>query len=252
MSEHKVHLVVGTPAYGGQVTTLYTASVLKLQHAVAARPDTALTVLMPSGDALITRSRQDLVARFLAMGDATHLLFVDSDVGFEPAQVFRLLGFNVPVAAGVYPTKKVDWEKVAQQAREGRENLSSSALSYVMEFQDPKRIENKDGFAKVRYAGAGFLMLKREALLKMVEKYADLKYGRVNLDRDPLKNSPWRCALFNSLIEPETGVFLSEDYSFCKRWRDMGGEVWADLTSRLTHVGPVAFEGDASTQFGPA
>jgi len=252
MADKRIHLVVGTPAYGGMVSTVYTASVLKLQHTLRLRPDMDLTVLMPSGDALITRTRQDLVAHFLGRENATHLLFVDSDIGFDPGQVLRFLAFGAEVIAGVYPTKKVDWDKVAVQARENRVDLASSSLSYVMEFEDPRRIEAKNGFARVKYAGAGFLMIQRNVLEKMIAKYADLKYGRINLENDTLKDSPHRCAMFNSLIDPETGTYLSEDYSFCRRWRDMGGEIWADLESRLTHVGPVSFDGNATTQFGLA
>jgi hypothetical protein len=248
----RTHLVVATPAYGGLVTTLYTASILKLQHATQKRKDVDLTVLMPSGDALITRSRQDLVAHFLGIPTATHLLFVDSDIGFEVEQVFRFLAFGAEVMAGVYPTKRVDWDRVAQLAVEGHKSLDSTALSYVMEFEDPSRIAAKNGFAKVRFAGTGFIMIRRDALERMVARYPELRYNRVNQAEDPLKGSPHRYALFNCLVDEKTGTFLSEDYSFCRRWTDMGGEIWADLESRLTHVGPMTFQGNVATQFGAA
>jgi hypothetical protein len=60
-----------------------------------------------------------------------------------------------------------------------------------------------------------------------------------------------RYALFDCMID-ETGTYLSEDFSFCKRWSDLGGEIWADLDSRLSHVGPLVFRGDLSSQFMPA
>ena len=120
-----------------------------------------------------------------------------------------------------------------------------------MEFENPEKIAARGGFAKVKYAGTGFLMIRRDVLVKMVAHYADLKYTRQNQSDDPLKGSPNRCALFNCMIDSATGTFLSEDYSFCRRWIDMGGEIWADLESRLTHVGPVAFNGNVATQFGP-
>ncbi len=107
----------------------------------------------------------------------------------------------------------------------------------------------KNGFAKVRFAGTGFLMIKRSVIERMVEKYPELKYSRENRAEDTLRNSPWRVALFNCMIDPETGVYLSEDFSFCRRWTEMGGEIWADLQSRLTHTGSMTFSGDASTQF---
>jgi hypothetical protein len=234
------------------VSTVYAASMLKLQYATQKRKDVDLTVLMPSGDALITRARQDLAAHFLGIPTATHLLFVDSDIGFETEQVFRFLAFGGEVLAGVYPTKKVDWERVSFLAAQGRKPLDSSSLSYVMEFDNPEKIAARGGFARVKYAGTGFLMVRRDVLVKMVGHYTDLKYTRQNQSDDPLKDSPNRCALFNCMIDSSTGTFLSEDYSFCRRWTDLKGEIWADLESRLTHVGPMAFNGNVATQFGLA
>jgi len=54
------------------------------------------------------------------------------------------------------------------------------------------------------------------------------------------------------MIDPATGTYLSEDFAFCKRWTDIGGEIWADLESRLDHVGPSVFRGDVATQFAAA
>ena len=59
-----------------------------------------------------------------------------------------------------------------------------------------------------------------------------------------------RYALFDCMID-ETGTYLSEDYSFCRRWTAMGGDIWADLASSLNHVGPYVFRGDFSSQFAP-
>jgi len=126
--------------------------------------------------------------------------------------------------------------------------LEASSLSYMIEFAE-QRVQVVNGFAKVQYAGTGFLMIKRKVLLDMIEHYPELKYGHDHKHEDRLAGSQWRSALFNCMIDKESGVYLSEDFSFCKRWTDMGGEIWADLRSRLTHVGTVSFEGDISTQF---
>ncbi len=82
-------LLVGTPCYGRQVTDLYAGSLLKLQLACQRR-EVRLQVQMLGSDALITRARQNIVARFLENDTATHLIFIDADMGFEPEQVFGL------------------------------------------------------------------------------------------------------------------------------------------------------------------
>ena len=249
MPEPRTHLVIGTPCYGGQVASLYTTSLLRLQQACNKRGDLDFSFLLLGGDALITRARQDLVTLFLENKSATHLFFIDGDIAFEPDQVFRLLDFGVDMAAGVYPVKKIDWDKVRALAQSGRLPQEAESLSYVMEFEDPARIAPTNGFAKVRYAGSGFLMIRREALLKMIEKYPDLRYSKEHKSGDHLTGSSYRYALFNCLIDKESGTYLSEDFSFCQRWRDIGGEIWVDLTSRLTHLGSMAFNGNAATQF---
>jgi hypothetical protein len=246
-----VHLAIGTPCYGGLVTNRFTVSLLKLQRACDQR-GIRFTVLMQGGDALITRARQNVVAHFLGDATTTHLLFIDADIGFEPEEVFRLLDFDADMAAGVYPTKKIDWPKVKAIAAQGREPIESAALSYVIEFLEPGRIGVKDGFAKVRYAGTGFLMIQRRVLERMQAHYPELQYSREHQAHDPLRDSPHRFALFDCLIDKATGAYLSEDFSFCQRWTAMGGEIWADLSSKLSHTGPLTFEGDVSTQFGPA
>ncbi|GGF33072.1 hypothetical protein GCM10011611_44130 [Aliidongia dinghuensis] len=251
MTDAPVHLAIGTPCYGGQVTSQFAVSLLKLQRACDQR-GIGFTVLLQGGDALVTRARQNVVAHFLGNPAATHLLFVDADIGFEPEAAFRLLDFGADMAAGVYPTKKIDWPKVKAVAAQGREPIEAAALSYVLEFLDPGRIGVRDGFARVRYAGTGFLMIRRPVLERMQAHYAELKYAREHQANDPLKDSPHRYALFDCLIDRETGTYLSEDFSFCRRWTAMGGEIWADLQSRLSHTGPLTFQGDVATQFGPA
>ncbi len=127
-------LVIGTPCYGRHVTDLYAASLLKLQLACQQR-DIRLVVHLLGGEALITRARQNVVAQFLGNPEATHLLFIDADIGFEPEQVFRLMDFDADVTAAIYPVKRIDWKKVAavasstepQHSKRLRSRMSSSS-----------------------------------------------------------------------------------------------------------------------------
>jgi hypothetical protein len=122
----------------------------------------------------------------------------------------------------------------------------------MIEFPGAGPIETRNGFARVSFAGTGFLMIQREALLSMIARYPELRYAHDHKPDDKLAGSEFRSALFNCMIDEQTGVYLSEDFSFCRRWTAMGGEIWADLHSRLTHAGVVDFAGDLSTQFSTA
>jgi hypothetical protein len=245
----RIRLAIATPCFGGQVSSLYAASIFKLQRALRSVPEIELVVHLRDGDALITRARADLVALFLDDPAATHLLFVDADIGFEPDQVMRLIACGADVAGGAYPIKRVNWDKARKVIESHRPNTRSAVLDYVLEVEDPERIAVVDGFARVRYAGTGFLMIRRHVLERMCRHYASLRFCREHSMADSLAASPNRFALFECMIEPATGIYLSEDFSFCKRWTDMGGEIWADLQSRLDHVGPTTFHGDVATQF---
>jgi hypothetical protein len=153
------------------------------------------------------------------------------------------------MTTGIYPIKRIDWDKVAAFASAKRTPLESAALTYLVEFEDAQRISARDGFAKVSYAGTGFLMIRRQALISLMNRYPELRYTQEHKPNDRLSGSQWRYALFNCMIDEKTGTYLSEDFSFCRRWTDMGGEIWADLESRLTHVGALSFQGDVATQF---
>jgi hypothetical protein len=236
------HIVVGTPCFGGATTHYYTRSLLRLQDACRER-DIGLSYRLLGGDALITRARNTIVSEFMAEEEATHLLFIDADIGFQPDQVFSLLEADKDVSGAVYPAKGYDWSLIADQARAGRRNLAASALSYVVEFLDETAIHPIGSFARVRYIGTGFMLVRRQVFDTMARHYPALQYRSLNVAGDAALAQDCRYAFFDCTIDPNTQVYLSEDYAFCKRWLDIGGEIWADLQSELIHVGPVPFHG---------
>src|SRR5246127_4700519 len=120
----QIHLVVATPCFGGQVSSIYASSIFRLQRALHGMSNVDLKVHLRDGDALITRARANLVTLFLDDPAATHLLFVDADSGFAPEQVFRLIESGADVVAGAYPIKRVNWDKARRAMQAGRPNLA--------------------------------------------------------------------------------------------------------------------------------
>ena len=87
-------------------------------------------------------------------------------------------------------------------------------------------------------------MIKREVIETLIRAHPNLHYqDAIGLDE---KYSPFKYALFDTCIDPHTKEYLSEDYYFCKLWRDFGGEIWADLSISLSHSGYYKFSGDAN------
>src|SRR5262249_30169241 len=126
-------IFLATPCFGGQVGAHYLNSVLGLQGACAER-GVGLHVELLENDTQITRARARLCARFMAHPEATHLLFVDADIGFGPEAALRLLDAGHEVAGGVYPLKAVDWDKVRAAAAAGAADLMGKSVGYVIRF----------------------------------------------------------------------------------------------------------------------
>jgi hypothetical protein len=179
---------------------------------------------------------------------ATHLLFVDADIAFAPEQFYRMLGFDKDFVAGLYPLKTIDWEALPARVVAG-EKLQSAGLSYVGTLIDPAKRTIEDGFATAQYAGTGFQLIKRGVFEKLIAAHPELRFNSIHALAREAPKSPNLYALFDCMIDPATGVYLSEDYAFCQRWRALGGDIWLDLKSKLTHVGPDHFKGDAAARY---
>ena len=231
------HVFIATPCYGGLVTQTYMQSVLSLVVS-AHQIKTEFTLGLLGQDALITRSRNTLVAQFLR-SKATHLLFVDADIGFGVNDVMRLVSSGRHVVGGLYPLRATRWDDRSLARVRGGEPLASAGLDYVGEpFGEP----NEDGFVQAKYAGTGFLLISRYAFTEMIDKYPETLCQHAHVAS---QDGPFHVhALFDCLIDPDTGHYLSEDYAFCSRWRRIRGEIWLDTRSELSHCGMSEFVGN--------
>jgi len=246
-------IFVATPCFGGMVSQNYMLSVIRLMsYAKAAGFDVTLSMI--GYDALISRARSTLLAAFLDDPGATHLLFVDADISFYPQQVERLLRIDKDFTGALYPLKSIDWDRIPQRCVERGESVQQAALSYVGTFCPDGERKQEGDFATGIYAGGGFQLIRRGALERIIAAYPETHFKRVH----GFPMSGWRrdrvqsanlYALFDCIIDPETGAYLSEDYSFCRRWRQIGGEIWIDTASKLSHCGPYEFVGDHASRF---
>ena len=249
MNPTQANIVVATPCYGGLMTHVYVNSLLRLMGS-SRKYGFSLALFTAAHDSLITRSRNSLVKSFLDATAATHLFFVDADIGFEPEAVLRLLAFDEEVVAGMYPVKVVDWTRMSAGLRPGmtEKELRESSLHFVGVPCTGSEHESRAGFVTGKYAGTGFMMIKRSAIERLVLAYPETQY--TTMQTYPARTSagsPYY-NLFDCMIEPESGVYLSEDFTFCHRFRKIGGKVWLDTESRLHHVGSMEFHGHAAME----
>jgi len=236
MSEQKKHvkLFIATPAFGHQVTTNYANSLLKFVSTSHPRLAVSSAVHLQSGMALVTQARNNCVAYFLN-SDCTHFLFIDADIGFEPDAIYRLIEKDVPLCLTPYPVKGYG---------------ANNQLQFIVHFPDKDNVKiQKDGFAEIVAGPTGFMMIKREVFEKLAEKYPERKTVNKQLVGNKVETMEkgWY-TFFETAQDPENG-YLGEDIAFCRLWTNIGGKIYADTQTPLTHFGSHAFHGSLSMMF---
>jgi hypothetical protein len=191
------------------------------------------------------------VAKFLDDPDATHFMFIDADIGYEVTQVVRMLAFDKDVVAGMYPLKDIRWDEDAMARARGGEPLEHAFMRFVgLPCEAPER-EEEDGFVTGTYAGAGFLLIKRQVFERMRDSYPHLQYSAAHTEAVPSLSTN-QYAFFDCVIDPVSREYLSEDYAFCHRWRALGGKIWLDTRGTLAHIGSHEFLGSPRDRFSAA
>ena len=162
-------IFIGTPCYGGMITADYFKSCMQLV-ALASSRKIELQFGTIGNESLITRARNTLVQLFMD-GDYTHLLFIDSDLAFNPEAVLRMLDYDKDVVTGIYPRKTIDWIKVKKKLKDNpnmyEDELLASSLQYNLNVKNPNHILLEKGFIEVMDGPTGFMLIKREVFSKM-------------------------------------------------------------------------------------
>lgn len=240
----KPKIFVATPMYGGQCFGFYTQSVLQL-HLLFMEKNIESIFTFMFNESLITRARNSLAHAFLK-SDATHLLFIDSDIGFNPHDVIAMIDADKDVIGGIYPKKEINWESIERAINQGvpKESLQFYTGSFVVNlvgyagettvpYNEPCEIYN---------AGTGFLLIKREVFEKL-QPHVPIYKNDVQDLGNTMQGQEEIHEYFATSIEPETERLLSEDYHFCYIWRKIGGKVYAAPWAQLTHNGFYSFQG---------
>lgn len=237
----QVSLFVATPMYGGQCYGTYMQSILSLQY-LCLHAGIQLQVRIIGNESLIPRARNLLTREFLK-SDATHLLFIDSDIEFNAPDVLRMLKADKPLIGGTYPGKKMNWQNIYNAANHdgiGPEHLkhfeSMPMIRLERETLDLNKVNTAEPI-EVRALPTGFMMIKREvfeSLEHLVPNYPD-----------PYAENPEEAEVTKIFFDTSMrgDDYLSEDYHFCYLYRDNGGKVYWAPWVVLNHIGTYTFQG---------
>ncbi len=210
----KVHIAM--PCYGGMLTESTFMSFIKWAN-TARQLNIDWTLETMVNESLISRARNTLTAKFLHMPDATHLMFIDADIGWEPWHLLVLLNRDVDVIGGLYPMKTMPIKWVVN-GFEGAE-------------------EGPDGFQEVSKAGTGFLLIKK-GVFEQMDNHPAVKQYKNDIGLDPVYDQYLK-TYFDTAVRQNR--YYSEDWTFCENWRDIGGKIYVDKRVLLRHSGSYVF-----------
>jgi len=250
----KHSIMLAAPMYGGQCSGLFARSIANLT-ATCQNHGIPLSFYFLFNESLITRARNYCVDEFLR-SECTHLMFIDSDIGFDANDVLALLAMSISndgdneydVLCGPYPKKTIAWEKIVQAvnagfAKDNPNELENFVGDYV--FNPKKETESiKIGEpCEVREGGTGFMMIRRNTFAKYKEAFPKLSYKPDHVRTEHFDGTTEIMAYFDCIIDPETKRYLSEDYMFCYNVQKIGLKVWMCPWMHLKHVGSYIFGG---------
>lgn len=229
-----MHLVIGTPMYGGMCCSEYVQSLMALKDAMQQHGHTVTCVFL-GNESLIQRGRNTIAWHFLNT-DASHLLFVDADQSFKPADVAKMLKADKPILGGAVPMKGINWSRVKQGAVLNHPDLSKLTGIFNINKLPGHEMRSADEPFEVKHVGTGFMLIRRDVfddLKKQVGYYTN--GGTTIPDGDKVYD------FFK--VQNINGELLSEDYNFCNMYREQGGKVWVAPWCELGHFGAYHFSG---------
>lgn len=204
---------IATPAFDGRVHVQY-AVALAETHTLLASHGISIQININSSGSLLVAERNRLNKAFLS-SDCTHMLCIDSDLGWPAGAVKAMIDHEIDFVAGLYPARGVEKEFLFRPVyREDRSIVS---------------IEK--GLLQMNYIPSGFMLIKRHVIERMTEHFSHLYFEPKHRD---FKHENGHC-LFNT--EVVDGEFWGEDYVFSRRVREAGFEIWVDPLIEFDHAG---------------
>ena len=232
-----MHLVIGTPMYGGMCTSEYTQSIIHLSEA-ANKSGVKFTTIFLGNESLIQRGRNTIAHHFMNIPDATHLMFIDADIKFRVEDVVKMIKAEKELIIGPVPLKGYNWEEIRQRALRGEEDISRTGGVFNINHLPGIAMEDEETPFEIEHGGGAFMMIRRDVFEALKLHTGIYTNGGASVaPGDEIYD------YFRVEVNPETKHLLSEDYFFCHSYRQVGGKVWMAPWVQAGHFGSHLFNG---------
>ena len=256
IAKTKPHVIILTPCYNSSMYVTYTESLLQTMFMCKDMGINA-TVHFCRNDSLVSRARNNLIAKAMSIPTATHFLFIDADITWSPFDILKLLVADKPIVGGIYPIKNYEFDKLVsnpnaiseilarknksqlKDAFSNKDYLQTNMVRYNINHSS-NMMEIENNLTKVKHLATGFMLIKRTVIELMSKAFPQTKYVD-DVGFLSGKENDFAFALFDCGVED--GHYFSEDWMFCHRWQKMGGSVYADITINLDHTGIETYKG---------
>jgi hypothetical protein len=211
---------IALPAYDFKVSLKLAVSLARFAQAA---PQHGISIQIGSicGCSVVSRAR-NLLAQDMLESDCTDLMFIDSDINFEPEDILRLLAWTSDpkkgIVAGVPRTRSTDKVYIATLDYDENEELTMNGM----------------GLVRAKRVATAFMMIRRDVFETLDAAHPEWRY----YDERTKRTVP---CMFDFMKTDEG--YIGEDFLFCDRVREHGFEVWIDPTIKLGHMGVQEYEG---------
>jgi len=260
--EKNPHVYILTPCFGSMCFVNYVYSLMNTLE-ICRLYGISVTVEFCKNDSLVSRARNNLVARAMNNSSMTHIMFIDNDITWDPVDLLKLLLADKPLVGGIYPLKHYNWSNLmVDKKNPTSDNIvkdwikSKNASQFKNVISDENMIQYKmlsynvnylnttiqieNNLTKVKHLATGFMMIRRDVIENLSTAFPSTKYTDDVSFLKPEENQ-FAYALFDCGVEDDH--YYSEDWMFCHRWTKLGGSVYIDVTINLMHTGIEDYRG---------
>ncbi len=244
-------ILIGTPCYNGQCSMGHALSLAKTFAAFKELNKVKLAHRFISNDPSIPRARNYITASMLLDPTITHLMFIDADISWDPQDILKLLMAKKPIIGAAIPMKNYKWDRLrlpkikelindeSLNADEFKKKIKMYLMDYAVNLGTT--LETEDGIIEVEKVGTAFMLIHRKVFEQLIEKYPQRKINNI-LPGHPKTIIEKLYTFFDQ--ENFDGEYLSSDYSFCRRYKEIGGKVYSDLSITVSHLGSEEYVGN--------
>ena len=174
-------------------------------------------------------------------------LFIDSDIDFNAKTIFKMLELDKDLIACPYSMKQLDfdkmWRRLKAEKIDKADDLMKAGFTFPIKVPDQNAVIVEKGVMKATHAPTGCMLIKRNVIERLIKAHPELEIFQPTFingketKRDNFYN------LFDTLHDPKTKRYFGEDFGFCQRWTDLGGEIYLYIMDYITHVGEYQYSG---------